>query len=203
MDIRHIHGKENKKNDNTIKLKDLRDLKEEAVELLNKGLSKQEAFDILKKKYYSQKSIVSVLRYIPTKARKRKYGIFVWTAGFLLILISLFISIYLYSSPVLLTVFIVFQTVAVYNILRFNVKYYHPVNAYLIILFSTFATISALNDSTKYVPLVVVLSFATFIAGGLILWLSLKLAPEPEKTKELFIDSNGKKRFRLVYIFKD
>lgn len=176
-----------------------KEIKQEALKLLNQGISKQETFEILKEKYEYAIEIANVLKKKPSVKAIEKYRKWNNILLGLLILTSIF---FILTTPMIQI--LIWYVFLIYTVARMLVKYYIWTS-----IFSGFAIITyisilildvnATNNLTYILP-ILTLVISTFI---LPIWLEKKMCPKPVESKVEYTNSDGQKRLKIVYQFSD
>ena len=182
-----------------------KEIDKEARELLKQGMPKQEAFETLVDKYKYAKDVADVVKNIPSAERIQKYG--VWNTVLLiwLIIIELLVIV---TSP---SIGILWYGLLIYAVAKKLVKYYGWITLLAVLgALGSIATVAlsgpgsfssiSFNASVVTILLLLVLYIPTCI---LPYWLEKKLCPAPTERKEMYSNSEGEKRMRLVYQFHD
>jgi hypothetical protein len=169
----------------------------EAQKLLNDGIPKQEAYETLTKKYNNSKLVADIMMHLPSSIAKSKYR--KWN---ILLLISIIISgvmFFVYApSPLLLFEFVFF--VVVISIMY--TKLYIWVSALSIISLLVFiGVVIASSLSTIYLPISISVFVLTLFNSIFPFWVEKKLCPKPKQTKEIYTNTDGEQRQRIVYEF--
>jgi hypothetical protein len=175
------------------------EIAKEARQLIKKGISKQETFETLNAKYNSAKEVSDILKYIPSFKAVKKYG--VW--NYLLLCLLLLSALFFVSHKPSFGVFIWYGSLA-YIVARMLVKYYVYVAFLSATTVISLIALILFFDSSKEnwyeIGFILALAISTLI---LPFWLEKKLCPQPTETKELYINSEGQQRQRIVYGFTD
>jgi len=174
----------------------------EARILFKKGTSKQETFQILSEKYKSSKVVSDILKNIPSLQAAKKYG--VW--NFLLLVLLLLTTLFFVKQKPTISTFGIFlwYGILLYIVARMLVKYYVYVALLSSITIISLTCLLFFFDSSQVnwieIGLLLILTISTLI---LPIWLEKKLCPKPNETKEVYTNSEGQQRQKIVYEFKD
>jgi len=165
----------------------------DAKALLKEGKTKQEAFDILVRKYRHPKQTADILQYIPDEQAVKKYGIYnhVLTALFLLT-----VAYFVWHGEYFLLSF----GIVIYATVRMLIRYYVWISAFSAAGLISFVALFFFYDAE---PAAVVLALLCVPQVILPLWLEKKLSNKPVVKKEKYTDSQGYKKFRLKYTFNE
>jgi len=180
---------------------DKKEIGKEAKALLKQRIPKQQVFETLVDKYKYSKDIIDILRYLPSENLISKYS--KWNNvlfGILIFKTILFLTL----SPSSI-ISLLFSLLFIYVVAKIKLKYY----SWLAIT-SVFASLSfiffLLNRGLAPIAIFnLCLYFLIVIVPTLVLpiWLEKKLCPEPIERKELYTNSEGENRMRVVYQFVD
>jgi magnesium-transporting ATPase (P-type) len=178
-------------------------IRKETWQLFKQGeRTKQEIYEILVDKYKSPKDVADVLKYIPSTQTVSKYG--KWNSTVLVLLIFSTIFFLIIGLYALLSIYLL----SIYVVALKKIKYYSWLSFYflLAILSSTAALIFAIikpeETFTHWIYITVLLSVNICICF-LPIWLQKKLCPKPTERKEVYTNSKGEKRVRIVYEFSE
>ena len=174
-------------------------MRNEARQLLKEGTSKQETFEVLKEKYNVVKDLAEMLKTLPSKQAIDKYG--KWN-NVLLALLVLTTAIFLWTTPS--PGILIWYGILIYAVAKRLVKYYVWLTVFSAILIISLIAVVFTNDTaaTSWITIVVLLSLVipTLV---LPLWLEKKLCPEPTERKEVYTNSLGEERLKIVYEFAE
>lgn len=176
---------------------DKRKVRNEAMSMVRQGATRQETFNTLKEKYKYAKEIAAVVKFIPSKAAKKKYGI--WNYILLAMLLAI-MTLFMLSSPSI--GILIWYGLLIYAVARMLVEYY----IYVTVL-SIFGLISGVAifiiSETMTLPDAIVLSIITLPSSILPIWISKRLCPSPNEKKESYTNKAGQQRLRIIYEFSD
>ncbi len=165
--------------------------------MLRQGATRQEVFKILVEKYKYAKEIATIVKFIPSNAAKKKYGI--WNFILLAILLAI-ITLFMVSSPSIVN--LVWYGILIYVVASMLVEYYIYVT-----VFSVFGLIAGvaifITSETMTLQDAIVLSIITLPSAVLPIWISKRLCPPPIEKKESYTNKTGQKRLRVLYEFSD
>ena len=167
-----------------------------AQELIKKGFSKQESFEILKKRFHYSKIIAKILSCIPTQTQKKKYRIINYILLInLLILVSLFLSqsFYIASLTYTLLMYYVIKTIPKMYIWLTTISLISIFLVFVIYFLSTEMTFLLFFILLLLNSLNLVLSY----------YLNYKLCPKTGERREKYIDKEGATKIRIIYTFTE
>jgi ABC-type transport system involved in multi-copper enzyme maturation permease subunit len=178
---------------------DEKQLKRKARELLDQGITKQEAYEQLILEFGHPTTTAGILKRIPSKQAWSKYGVLNHLLSGLMIL--LFLIVFLPDPAIGTFIWYGLPTIAI--LLR-KTKFYFWV-AILAFIGTIGGVAISLSSSaqmqTAGVIRILILLVLLLPAGFLAIWLPKKLTPEPEEETEFYENELGQQRSRTVFKF--
>lgn len=172
-------------------------IRKEAKTLLNQGITKQETFELLVDKYKFSHEIASVLNNIPSAKAIAKYGI--WN-NILLALLILTSIIYFINSAFMP---IIYNGFLAYGVISKRVNFYIWITILssmgLIVLVAIILTDSSITIDWKVMILLGIYLTSTILP----IWLEKKLCPKTTERKEIYTNSEGQQKSKIIYDFSD
>jgi len=175
-----------------------REIRKEARALMKGGMSKQEAYEELVKKHRYYIEIADTIENVPHPSAKKKYG--AWNV-LLLVLLCIVTLLNFFGGNLV-------GAVLDLLLIRFVAGYF--IHRYVwLIVFGALGLIGTLFISiVNYEGLVLIL---TLVFGSLIpilmiifgIMLPKKLCPAPDVKRETYLNKEGQKRAKDVYLFAD
>ncbi len=188
----------------TLSSKIRKEVYRKAKALLNRNYSRQDANAELCNEYHDNRLVAGVLKYMPTRAAKKKYGFYNYLLIAILLLFAVLISYYqpMRSSMIWLTY--IYLAVPVYVVFRYLTEYYTWLTFYGLVFLIVFVTLGLMHPDEPFSlsKLVVVFLFCAPVIL-LPMWLQGKLCPSPKMHLESYTDDKGVAVRRLVYEFPD
>lgn len=159
--------------------------------------SKQEVFEILKKRFKNTKTVAEVITYVPSYNRTQKYKF--WEN---LLLAMIIFVVVLFIWDVGIDVSLWAFGFYIYGVADRRVQYY----VYLSTLFAFYSLLmiwfAFYNGNIPWLELLkYIIPFGIIVY--LSAWLDSRLCPQPQVEKELYENSEGKKKYRLKYRFEE
>jgi hypothetical protein len=185
---------------NSIKSK--KDIRNEAIKMLEEGHSKQKTYNLLQEKLGLNHEIVAVLKGIPSKKTFAKFAF--WNYSLLLILLTLLVILLAQNNLTNSSWSIFIVSAFSFIVFTKRVSSYVYISGMAIIGLLIFLTVYFTDDSiyknhTNY--MYVSLAFIPYII--LPLWLEKKLCPSPKETKITYQNNNGQLVNQIQYEFID
>ncbi|MFN3529437.1 MAG: hypothetical protein ACK417_05900 [Bacteroidia bacterium] len=176
-----------------------KEIRNEALQLLKQGTSKQMTFELLVDKHKYTKEIAEILENIPSKKAVTKYG--KWNYVLLAILIITTIKFCLEAS---LIGTLLWYGLLIYVVATKRIKHYWWVTAMssslLVALIVIILTSSSETCSWTTTTIMLIIIIPSCI---LPIWLEKKLCPKPTEKKVQYTNSQGQQRMKIVYEFTD
>lgn len=175
-----------------------REIRKEARELMANGMSKQEAYEELVKRHKLYIQIADIIENVPHPNAKKKYG---WLNAILLSIFSLFALLDLLTLSIISAVIdgLFIWIVAGYYVHRYS---WIIVRGVISVIAVIGVFVSGNQGTFEIVFSFIDLGIAITV---LLLGISLqgKLCPDPEIKKEIYVNKQGQKRTRNLYLFAD
>lgn len=174
-------------------------IRKDAIELMNGGMTKQEAFEALVEKYNVSITVAEAIETVPHPEAKKKYKT-EWIILIVIIIVTALPDIASFNAISLGIDVLFLLVVANYWVRHF---------VWITILRGFLALVCPVTFIfiTDFHPLISqIAGVFIFIAVAYIylsVYLSKKLCPKPEIKREIYLNREGKKRGRNVYIFKN
>jgi hypothetical protein len=178
---------------------DEKQLKGKAKELMNQGITKQEAYEQLILKFGHPTATADLLKRIPSKQAWSKYGI--WNHLLSGLMILLFLVVFLPDPAIGTFIWYGLPTVA---ILAKKTRFYFWVA--ILAFIGTIGGVALSISSSDHMQTAGILGILILLAlllpaGFLAIWLPKKLTPEPEEETEFYENEHGQQRSRTVFKF--
>ena len=178
-----------------------------AKELLKKGKSRQEAFEILKEEQKLAKDVAEVLNYLPAKKSIRKYrpwGIaqaaLLWILGTLVVFAG-YSEGYISAIPTLIA--IAYFGFLIQASARMQMKFYPWITFLMIISIISGAVILIAELASVQLYEAIGFFALSLIILAFSIWLDKKVVPKAKEIRETYTDATGRQRLRLRYDFED
>ncbi len=173
------------------------EVSKEAQQLLKDGLTKQEAFETLVKKYNSTKIVADVIKHIPSLTAISKYG--KWNTV-LLVNIILTAIMFIILAPSTITV--IEYVIMIIIVVSKRTKFYIFISALAILSLIIFSVIIFTDSTSSIMWIPTIIALLLLIPNAILpLWLEKKLCPKPIEKKEKYTNTQGEERLRINYEF--
>lgn len=169
----------------------------EAQQLLEDGIPKQEAYETLAKKYNNSKFIADIIMHLPSSIAKTKYR--KWNILLLISIIVPGVMFFTYAPSTFLMFEVMFLVVIVSTM---HTKLYIWVSTLSIISLVIFIGVIIMSSlSSIYLPTSITAFVLTLFNSIFPFWVEKKLCPKPKQTKEIYTNTDGEQRQRIIYEF--
>lgn len=166
---------------------------------MRQGNSRQAVFDTLAEKYHFEKTVADIVKHLPSAQAIEKYG--KWN--------KLLLGLFIFETVLLLWLgkeinLVLWMGFLIYAVNTMQVQYYmfiSLISGFGIMFFVAMLIINE-QDSINWLRII---AMAPIVIPTLILpiWLEKRLCPQPKESKEMYTNSQGQKRLRVVYEFVD
>ena len=183
------------KNKSSIKTEVLK----ESKQLLDQGKSRQETFHTLLEKYNNAKIVADVVKDLPSAIALKKFG---FLNIILLALLIVPTILLLLSRPNLWT--IVWAGFLIYTVANKNFANYVWVSIVATCgLIGLVALITIYDTNPINWTNIIIAALIAILYITLPVWIKNKLCPNPNETKERYLNAEGHERIRIRYEFRD
>ncbi|MEQ8910006.1 MAG: hypothetical protein RIC95_12480 [Vicingaceae bacterium] len=172
------------------------DLKKAVRKAYKEGMSAKEIFESLQADYPDKENLFDSVSNYPSLKQRKKHRLAQYSLIALIVLAVGFTILQSTYGSLILLAFLI------YYLLQWNLKSYLYI--YVLNGFGAFALLTLLfmQDNASYLAFFATLGYLLSVTG-LAIYLDKKLSPNHEKRKLMVEGTNGKKKYRYQYIFKE